>query len=505
MAGDLVIGIDCSTTASKAVAWDHEGNHIAEGRGSFEMLSPRSGWSEQRADEWWEATSQSLRAVADEVGAERIAGMCITHQRETFVPVDADDRPMRNGIMWDDERSRQQVSELGRRFGGDELHRLTGRPLALAQSVTKLLWLVEHESDTAESAHKFLDVSAFLLRHLVGEYVSGIGSADSTGLIDMQRHAWAEDLIRGIGLRPEQFPAIVEPGEQLGEITEGGAQATGLRVGTPVYAGVGDGQAACLGAGVTSLDRSYFNLGTAVTGGPVSREYVTDRSCRTLYGGIPDTFVLESVLRGGIATIAWFMEHFAEADHADDYDHYEAEAGKLPEGSGGLVLVPYWNNVMSPYWDTRASGLVAGWHAEHGPAHLYRAIMEGITFEHRLVQSGIAEASGQRIDEHVILGGGSNSDLWCQLAADILGARVTRARSAEATNLGAGVLAAYGAGWFDGVEDAARAMTATTERFDPQEPARERYDRLFDEVYRHLFPSIQGRLDRLTELRAEFQ
>ncbi len=164
------------------------------------------------------------------------------------------------------------------------------------------------------------------------------------------------------------------------------------------------------------------------------------------------------------------------------------------------MLVPYWNNVMNPYWDPAATGLVIGWTTAHRRHHLYRAILDGIAFEHRLAMEGIAASTGTPLTEHVILGGGSRSPLWCQIMADVLGARVLRARSADATNLGAGVLAAWAAGWFSTVADAARAMTGTTEIVLPRPDESRAYDRLYREVYVHLFPAIRGVMDRLTEL-----
>ena len=116
---------------------------------------------------------------------------------------------------------------------------------------------------------------------------------------------------------------------------------------------------------------------------------------------------------------------------------------------------------------------------------------------------GIQAASGERIGEYVILGGGSNSDLWCQIMADVLGATVTRAHTVEATNLGAGILGAYGVGWYPSVEEAAAAMTDTAESFQPDDNAKQLYDRLFEEVYRPLFPGVQPALQRLAQLRAE--
>jgi sugar (pentulose or hexulose) kinase len=351
--------------------------------------------------------------------------------------------------------------------------------------------------------HRFMDVHGFLVQRLTGSFTTSLASADSFGLTDIEREAWADDLIAAVGLRPDQFCHTVKPGEVVGAVTAEAASATGLPAGIPVVAGLGDGQAACLGAGVTSLDRAYLNLGTAVTGGPVGRSYVTDPSCRTLYGGAPNTFLFENVLRGGLATMRWFMRQFGDAfDERADFDRYEAAARAIGPGSGGLVLVPYWNHVTSPYWDPAASGIVVGWNHSHQRQHLFRAIEEGIAFEHRLAMEGIQAATGERIREYVILGGGSNSDLWCQIMADVLGATVTRAHTAEATNLGAGILCAYGIGWYPSVEEAAATMTGSAGSFQPALAANQLYDNLFHQVYRPLFPAIQAQLQRLWQLHA---
>ena len=165
------------------------------------------------------------------------------------------------------------------------------------------------------------------------------------------------------------------------------------------------------------------------------------------------------------------------------------------------MLVPYWNNVMNPYWDPLASGITVGWSGVHGRAHFYRAILEGIAYEQRLVGDAMMAAAGQRFAEYVTMGGGSRSRLWLQIMADVTGVPVVQSTTNEATCLGAGILAAVGAGWYADARAAADAMTGTSGllRSGRREPVAV-YDRLYQEVYRTLFPTLQAALDRLSLL-----
>jgi xylulokinase len=291
----------------------------------------------------------------------------------------------------------------------------------------------------------------------------------------------------------------------IGKITAQSAAATGLPGGLPVIAGAGDGQCAGLGANALGEGRAYLNLGTGVASGVMSETYQADRAFRTLYAPVAGAFFLEHILRGGVFTVGWFVEKFAgdlrgASSSRSPEDLLEAAATQVPPGSQGLMLVPYWNNVMNPYWDPSASGVTVGWTGEHGREHFYRAILEGVAYEQRLVGDAMMKANGKHFREYVTMGGGSRSDLWCQIVADVTGVPVVRSTTAEATCLGAAILAAAAAGWYRDVRTAAREMTGTGDRFEPVAESQALYDRLYRQVYQPLFPTLQPLLNRLTEL-----
>jgi sugar (pentulose or hexulose) kinase len=504
--GDLVIGLDCSTSGCKAIAWDRNGTCQAEGRSSLRTLQARPAWHEQSAEDWWRAAKRALRQVTARVAAGRLAAICLTVQRETFVPVDKAGKPLRNAILWMDERARALLPALGEGLGRDAFHQLTGKPLSGNLSASKIAWLRANEAQVFEQTHRYLDVHAYLVQRLTGEARTGWGCADPTGLFDMQQHDWAESVLQQLGIRREQLPQAEASGVPIGRLRRRVAGACGLPPGLPVVAGTGDGQAASLGAGLLAAGEAHLSLGTSVVSGTYSPGYLVDRAFRTTCAAIPGAYLLETVLLGGLYTTRWFAENFGRAAARRGAaisieTQLESAAAQVPPGALGLLLVPYWNSAMNPYWDAAASGIVVGWRGVHQPQHLYRAILEGIAFEQRLHSQGVAAATRQPVRRYIASGGGARSPLLRQIIADVTGIPVYRTRTVEAAALGAGILAASGAGWYADIPQAARHMTELDPHiFEPDPQRGALYSQLYEQVYQHLFPALRLLLDRLAEL-----
>ena len=485
-----VMGIDSSTTATKAVVWDRDGHAIAEGRAEFALALPRPGWHEQDPEDWWRSTAAAVRRAMLTVDAADVEALCVTHQRETFACLDEQGRPVRPAIVWMDVRATREVEALG----SDESHRLTGKPADTTPALYKLLWLREHEPEALARTRWVVDVHAFLVQRLTGAWRTTTACADPLGVVDMQRLDWSDELLARVGLAREQMPALSAPGEPIGELSAAAGEELGLPGGLPVIGGAGDGQCAGLGANVTRPGLAYLNLGTAVVAGTASQEYAWDRAFRTLVGAVPGTYAMETLLQGGTYTVNWFLERIATLDAPrlglglQDVDLLEAAAGRLGPGAEGLLLVPYWASAQTPYWDPAARGILFGLAGHHGKEHMFRALMEGIAFEQRLAFEALEARLDSPIEMLLATGGGSRSALWRQIVADVTRKPVVACREAETTSLGAGILAAAAAGWHGSLEDAAAAMTGEGARHMPDEAVAARYDDLFA-VYREIYPS----------------
>jgi len=495
---DLVLTLDASTTACKAIVWDRNGHPLSEGRAEIQLNSPAPLGFEQDAEEWWSAAASALRVAASGVEADRIRGLCIANQRETFVVADRSGRPLRPAIVWMDERCRDQVERVRQSSQAESLHRITGKQPCTTPSLYKVLWLRVQEPELFAQHPLVLDVHAFLVLRLTGELRTSVPSADPTGLVDLEAGDWSEEALALAGLSRGQLPEIAPAGAALGFVQEEAAVACGLPAQLPVIAGAGDGQAAGLGAGILAPGRAYLNLGTAVVSGVFSETYQTSLAYRTLAAAGPSGFILETDLKGGTFTLDWLVKRWggSPSPKGEVLRDLERQARGLPPGAEGLVLIPYWNAVMNPYWDDDASGLVMGWRELHGPAHLYRAILEGIAFEQRLQTEAVEAAIGGQIEAFVVTGGGASSDLWCQIVADVTGRPVRRAGSQEATSLGAAILAMWGTGMYPDLPTATHAMTTTGASFEPG-PHRARYERLYSEVYQGLYEAVRPRMVRL--------
>ena len=466
-----VIGMDSSTQSTKAIVWDRDGNAVAVGRSPLPLSTPAPGHVEQDPADWWASAAAALREATAGLDPAQIEGLAISNQRETVALLDEEGRALAPGMVWLDERGLSEIEPLAAVLGADRLHALTGKPGDLTPVVYRLAWLRRHRPALLDAAAAIVDVHGYLCLKLTGQAVASWTSADPFGVFDIVEKRWSAPILAAVGLEPGRFPDAVAPGTLVGRLHEEAAAATGLRPGTPVFAGGGDGQCAGLGVNAARAGRIYLNLGTALLVGAWSPEPAIDRSWRTLVSATGEGYFLEAVQRAGAYFINWFIDAFAggRADPAV-FDRLEAEAVRLPVGSEGVLASTHLTGCMDPHWDPNARAAFVGLAANHGLPHLYRASLEAMTLESA---RALATMRGLGIEAERILavGGGARSPLWMRMVADATGLPVQRSRSDEASALGAGMTAAVGAAWFGGFAEAASAMSSEAETTAPDPAA----------------------------------
>ena len=484
---DLIIGVDASTTAVKAIAFMRSGEALMECRAGYALATPHPGHYEQNPRDWWDALCKALRELTSAIDPKRFAGIAITHQRETFALLGDNGEAIRPAILWLDERARAQVSALSKQFGREQIRDWTGKPPDPTPARYSLVWLKEHETEAISKASVLVDTGAYLHLKLTGKAVSATASADPLGIVDLQTKTWQPELVAATGLTLAQLPELAVPGALIGSVTADAAKACGLSEGTPVFAAAGDGQANSLGLGVYGEDQACFSLGSGVVSGMYSSEFRASDSFRTLIAPSGKGYLLETVLRSGMQLVEWVVRTTGSGSAVE----LERQAISVDAGADGLLMLPYFAGVMSPFWDDTARGAMLGLSLSHEPKHIFRAAMEGIALEQALASEAMEEAVGQRATTLIASGGGTNSKLLMAILASVLQRPVAISPVKEAAALGAAMLAATGAGWFSDAHAASAAMCQPAERVvEPDAKLVGSYSRL-NSIYRDYYRTIQ--------------
>ncbi|MDK8099071.1 MAG: FGGY-family carbohydrate kinase [Winkia neuii] len=502
--GPLVVAIDSSTTSSKAILVDAGGYIWQTAKRNIQLHTPAMDYYEHNPLRWWESSYAVIGEVLSKLSAKdrtRVAAIGITHQRESFAPFDKEGRPLRKGILWLDGRATKQI----RKYGSERIHELSGKPAGVTPGIYKMAWLKEEEPEVLRQAYKVSDVHGYIAFRLTGQWVSSQAATDSLGLLDIQKRTYAEELLQIAGVSLEQMPELVEPSKPMGTLLGDLAAEWGIRE-VPIVAGLGDGQAAGIGAAAVSPEIGFLNLGTAVNAGVESSVYKFDPVFRTHVSGIPGNYVFEVLQSSGSYLAGWFREALGDPKLLGEPDpKLDAAAGEIPPGCEGLITLPYWNAVQSPYWDPVARGAVVGWRGTHSRAHMYRSILESIGFEMRLNLDSIEAGTGVKLKGLRAMGGGTKSKIWRQIMADCTGLPITMCAESEISALGAAVLAMASTDAYENhdVAVAAKNMASFGETVEPNKELHERYQEIA-EVQRSLYPRLKDIFEDLHQLAEKY-
>jgi sugar (pentulose or hexulose) kinase len=498
--GNLVIGVDCGTSATKAILFDELGRIRAEGRSSYPILHPHPGWAEQQAEWWWEAFKNAVGSLLEQCPAPLdIRGIAVTHQRITYVPVDRRIRVLRPAILWNDIRCFAQDKRALEVMDGGLIYDRTGYMPGL-WTIYKIMWLKENEPEIYKNTYKILLVQDYLVYRLTGELLTTASSAVMTGCLDVRKkNQWATDIIEAFGISPALFlDKILDGGEIAGFIHREAAEQTGLPEGLPVITAAGDQPCGVLGAGVVEPHMASINGGTSCTIETCCREFPTGSAANYFIEISPtgDYLPENSVPSGGSSLMNWLRDLFgAETDWGSFYQMAE----NAPPGNSGLMLIPYFSGTNAPYWDLNARGIIFGLWLDHDRSHLVRAVIEGLAYETRRLLDLMKKGTGNPISIVRMYGGSAKSDTWNQIFSDVLGLAVHTLDTPETTALGAALCAAKALGVYPGFTEAVRKMVRVKKQYSPDRGRQDLYDGLFHEVYEKFYDRVSGLVHDLSE------
>jgi xylulokinase len=506
-----LLGIDVSTTATKALVIDERGNVIATASDEYPFETPRPLWAQQEPAHWWRACVKVLRAVLQQVSAREVASIGLTGQMHGLVLLDREGEVLRPCIMWNDQRTGAQCQEITARVGGlYNLLQLIGNPVLPGFTAPKILWVRENEPESYARAAHILLPKDYVRFKLTGAYATEVSDASGTALLDVAHRRWSDELLKALDLPREWLPEVYESPAVSARISAAAAQATGLLEGTPVVGGGGDQAAQAVGTGIVREGIVSATLGTSGVVFASSDTYrlEPDGLLHAFCHAVPGKWHLMGVMLSAAGSLRWFRDALGQAElaraHRENHDVYDVltdEAAQAPAGCEGLLFLPYLMGERTPYPDPDARGVYFGLTLRHGKPHLVRATLEGVAFGLR-DSLALLRALGLNITQVRASGGGARSALWRQILADMFHSEIALVNITEGAAYGAALLAGVGAGVYGSVEEACAKTIRLTDVVTPGQEVPV-YDDYY-QVYRALYPALKQEFHEVSAIAARY-
>lgn len=495
-----LLGIDVSTTATKALLIDSMGKVVAVAATKYPFDTPQPLWSEQDPAVWWYAAVQSIHEVLAEsaIDPAQIAAIGLTGQMHGLTLLDDEGVVIRPAILWNDQRTGPQCDEIRARVGKEQLVKITGNDALTGFTAPKILWVREEEPEIFARAHSFLLPKDYLRFRLTGVQATDRADGAGTLLMDLRARDWSKTILDALEVPIEFMPKSFEGTEITGAISAAAAEMTGLREGTPVVAGGGDQAAGAVGVGAVAEGIVSLALGTSgVVFATVNQPfYHPEGLLQSFCHAVPGRWHLMGVTLAAAGSLRWYRDTLAPGV---DYDDLLAPTADIAPGSEGLLFLPYLTGERTPHPDPLARGAFVGLTVRHTQPHLTRAVLEGVAFGLRDSFELIKGSGLKQIQQVRVSGGGARSPIWRQILADVLGTELVTVNTTEGAAFGAALLAGVGAGIWADVDSACDTAIQVTGRTLPQPAAVQQYEEVY-RAYSALYPALKASFAQLSTL-----
>ncbi len=444
MSSALYLGVDVGSSATKGVLVDHDGQVVARSRHDHGVDHPHPGWFEHDADlVWWGGFRAVVAGLLDDVRPHDIAAVAVSGMGPCVLAADAELQPLRAAILYGvDGRATDEIGLLNRALGSEEVLARSGSSLSAQSIAPKLMWLQRHEPQVWERTRAVFSVAGYLVHRLTGNYVMDHHTANQGGPpYTWDSGGWDPDW-SGIVAPDVQLPELASPLDVIGRVTTEAAELTGLPEGLPVTAGTYDSWAEAISVGVERPGDVMVMYASTATITALSDRPLSSPRLWASVGHEPGSYTIS----GGLATAGFITDWMRRLAHAE-YPELIEEAQKVPPGSRGLLMLPYFSGERTPLLDPDARGIIAGLTIEHERGELYRAALESVAFalRHNLETMTAAGATVSRI---IAVGGGTQAGalLWPQIVSSVIGERQYLRRERIGACYGDAVLAARAIG-----------------------------------------------------------
>ncbi len=495
----MFLGIDVGTGGTRAVLVDEQGKLVASASSEhapFRVDHP--GWAEQDPEDWWRAAQEAIRAVLADLAKSRpgktIDALGLTGQMHGAVMLDRDGQVLRPSLIWCDTRTQPQCDWLHAQFGGGhhgrrKLIELTANPALPNFTLTKLLWVKEHQPEIFARIAHVLCPKDYVRYRLTGTYAMDVQEASGTLLLDVAHRRWSKEVAKVAGIPESWLPQLFESPEICAKISPEAAKLTGLAAGIPVVAGAGDQGAGAVGMGILEPGSVSATIGTsgvvfaataAPTMDPLGRLH-------TFCHAVPGRWHVMGVTQSAGLSLRWLKETLAPDQ---SYDQLTAQASAIPPGSDGLLWTPYLLGERTPHLDGTATAAFVGITATTTRAHFTRAVLEGVAYSLKDTFALFSEL-GIPVKGVRLGGGGARGPLWREIQASIYGYPCERLTAEEGGAFGAALMAGVGASRWPDLDAACAAGITVAETIHPEPAAVARYAEGY-RGYRRVYPALKG-------------
>jgi xylulokinase len=493
------LGIDISTTATKALLIDAMGRVVDSVSSEYAFETPKPLWCEQSPELWWIGAVESIQGLIAKTGiaGDEIRCIGLTGQMHGMVLLDGSGKVLRPAILWNDQRTSVECDQIRALIGKQRLIEITGNDALTGFTAPKIVWVRNNEPELYSRIAQILLPKDYVRFRLTETYATDRAGGSGTILFDLRERTWSPEILNALDIDLAWLPPAFEGPEITGSISPAAAQATGLKAGTPVVAGGGDQAAQALGVGAVHAGVVALTLGTSgVVFASADAPLIEPQGrLHAFCHALPHTWHMMGVMLSAAGSLRWQRDTFAP--HAP-FDEFVDQAAAVSPGSEGLLFLPYLTGERTPHPDPQARGAFVGLTVRHTLPHLTRAVLEGVAFGLRDSFELLRSAGLHKITQVRISGGGSRSPLWRQIIADVLNVELVTTNASEGAAYGAAILAAIGAGQFEQQPDAWMGYIQPTGVTLPGEDV-DRYSAYYAR-YRELYPALQPTFAALTGL-----
>jgi xylulokinase len=480
--GRYLLAHDLGTSGNKATLYSEDGKLVASSTVFYPTRFFNGNWAEQEPADWWKAVCDSTQALIAKVNPANIAVVSLSGQMMGCTPVDRQGNALRPSILYCDQRATKQADELLAKISMKDFYSIIGHRISPSYTLEKLMWIRDKEPDVYRRTFKTLCAKDYINFKLTGSMATDFSDASGTNAFDLNTFAWSDKVIGLSGVDRAMFPDAVDSAVIIGEVTGEAAKATGLKPGTPVAAGGGDGSCAGVGVGCIKPGTAYNYLGSSSWIALTVEKPIVDEQMRTMNWAhcVKGYLHPSGTMQTACSSFNWMKEQLctmestaAKAKGKSPYELIDQAIASTPVGSNGVIFLPYLLGERTPWWNPKARGAFVGLNLASRREDMLRAVMEGITLNLGIIVN-IFRAHVP-IDSITVIGGGAKSAVWRQIMADVYECKIESLNFLEeATSMGAAVIGGVAAGLFKdfdvihrfiGVDHVATPLTANRETY----------------------------------------